>query len=383
MDTIRIGIMGARRGMSFYAPIAATPGFAVTAICDSDETRRENAKNHVGEEVVICETFEQLLDAGIDAVVLANFFHEHGDYAIRAMEKGIDVISETTAAPTLAKCLELVECCERTGRKYMLAANCPEMVGPEELMRVYNSGELGEVLYAEAEYFHPLHTDKEALSIIPTPEHWRSYLPGIYYNMHTLGVLMSATGLLPRSVCGMEIYTETCRNRQREIAHNSSAGSVALYKMENGSVFRSTGWVRMSPAGKWFRLSCEKGTIETERTNQDKVLFRRATGGEVLYTPAHQYTAKELESGHGGADARICRQICEYLSGQVEEPLFDIYRGVTLSMAGIYAHYSMLDGKTYEIPNIRDKAAREALRGDDRSPFPDESGKTTLPFGIR
>ena len=80
---------------------------------------------------------------------------------------------------------------------------------------------------------------------------------------------------------------------------------------------------------------------------------------------------------------RICRQICEYLSGQVAEPLFDIYRGVTLSMAGIYGHYSMLDGKTYEIPDIRDKAAREVLRKDDRSPFPDAEGKTTLPFGNR
>jgi len=28
-----------------------------------------------------------------------------------------------------------------------------------------------------------------------------------------------------------------------------------------------------------------------------------------------------------------------------------------------------------------DKAAREVLRGDYRTPFPDENGKTTLPYG--
>jgi predicted dehydrogenase len=289
------------------------------------------------------------------------------------------VISETTAAPTLGECLDLVECCERTGRKYMLAANCPTMVGPGELMRVYRSGELGEVLYAEAEYLHPT-TEAESLSLAPTETHWRRFIPGTYYNMHSLGVLMTATGLLPKRVTAMEIYTDSCRNRAT-VLNNKSAGSIALYQMDNGSVFRSTGWCTMSPSGKWFRLTCEGGTIETERENQDRVLLRRKGKGLMKYDPDNQYTKEEKKEGHGGADARICRQICDYLSGKVEEPLLDIYRGVTLSMAGIYGLHSILDGKTYDIPDIRNKEEREILRGDYRSPFPGKDGRPTLPFG--
>lgn len=379
MKKIRVGIFGGFRGIAFYSVIAKTEGFCVRAICDGRAETREEVKKKVGDEVLVCETWDEMIAAGIDAVILANYFHEHASYAIRAMEMGIDVVSETTAAPTLGECLDLVECCERTGRKYMLAANCPDMVGPGELMRVYRSGELGEALYAEAEYLHP-ETYEESLEFAPTDTHWRRYLPGTYYNMHSLGVLMTATGLLPRRVTAMEIYTDSCRNRS-SVRVNKSAGGIALYQMDNGAVFRSTGSCNMGPTGKWFRITCEKGTIETERGNQDRVLFRRNGKGIVKYDPENQYTKEEKREGHGGADARICRQICDYLSGKVDEPLIDIYRAVTLSLAGIYGLYSVLDGKTYDVPDIKNIEERECLRGDYRTPFPDDKGNITLPYG--
>ena len=351
----------------------------MVAIADADPLVREEIRTWAGAEAAVCEGMEDMLRVGIDAVILSNFFHQHAPFAIRAMEAGVDVISETTAAITPGECLELLECVERTGRKYMLAANCPEMIGPGELTRVYQSGEMGEVLYAEAEYFHPLLSDREVLSIIPTPEHWRSYLPGIYYNMHSLGVLMASTGLEPREVCGMEIATKSCEIRHAGLMKSQSAGGVALYKMDNGSVFRATGWCKIGPAGKWFRLSCEKGTVETERTNQDRILLRKNSGETVLYDPAAELTEEEKSTGHGGADGRICRRICQYLTGE-REPDFDIYKSVILSLAGIYAHLGNLDGKTYRIPEVRDKADREILRGDDRSPIPRDGGKLTLAY---
>ena len=179
---IRIGIFGGLRGLAFYSAINSTVGFSVRAICDANEATRTKVKNSVDEDVFICETWEELVSSGIDAVILANYFHEHAAYAIKAMEMGLDVVSETTAAPTLGECLDLVECCERTGRKYILAANCPSMLGPNELTRIYNSGELGEVLYAEAEYLH-FSTPEERESLMPTATHWRRFLPSTYYNI--------------------------------------------------------------------------------------------------------------------------------------------------------------------------------------------------------
>ena len=375
MSNIKIGIFGGFRGIAFYSVIAKTPGFSVCAICDANPETREAVRRAVADDVIVCETWDELIDAGPNAVILANFFHEHAKYAMRAMELGIDVISETTAAATAGECLDLIECCERTGQKYMLAANCPTMVGPEELMRLYRSGELGEVLYAEAEYLHVFSRESK-MKYAPTENHWRRHLPGTYYNMHSLGVLMTATGLLPKSVTAMDISTDIDGGEGV-----FRAGSIALYQMENGSVFRSTGCCSFGPSGKWFRLSCTGGTAETTRENQDRVLLRKNGKGSMEYDPEHQYTKEEKAEGHGGADARLCYQICDYLSGKTQEPLIDLYRAVTLSLAGIFGHYSILEGKTYAIPDVRNKEERECLRGDYRSPFPDETGKTTLPRG--
>ncbi len=384
MKDIRIGIFGGFRGISFYEVIENTPGFTVAAIADGRESTRDEVKKVVKDTVVVCETYEEMVAVGLDAVILANYFHEHAKYAIRAMEAGLDVISETTAAPTLGECLDLVECCERTGRKYMLAANCPTMVGPEELMRVYQSGELGQVLYAEAEYLHTSHTtdpvklEESRKMLSPNPRHWRKHLPGCYYNMHSLGVLMAATKTLPVRVTAMDVYS-TRDIFGNECGQKRLIAGIGLYEMDNGAIFRSTGCCKMGPSGKWYRLTCDKGTIETTREHQDRVILRPTGKGNTEYDPEHQYTEEELKSGHGGADARICKQITDYLSGAVAEPIFDIYRGVALSLAGIYGHYSVLEGKTLDIPDIRDKAAREVLRGDYRSPFVDENGKKTLP----
>ena len=376
----RVGILGGKRGMSFYAPINAQPGYRVAGVAEKVPERLEALRARVEPDTALCSSYEELVSLGIDVIVLANYFHEHCRYAIRAMEAGIDVISDTTAAPTAGDCLDLVECVERTGRKYFLAANCPVMVGPSELIRRYRAGELGEVLYAEAEYLHILGDTEEsaAANLYPEIDHWRRYLPGTYYNMHSLGVLMAATGLTPPRGTAMEICTEK-HAAKVHLKANRSPGAIALYEMDNGALFRSTGCCGFGPNGKWYRLSCEGGTIETTRLNQDRVLFRPNGAPAEEYDPEAQYTEEEKKSGHGGADMRICRKACTYLSGGDPGVYLDIYAAAALSLAAVYGLYSILDGKSYDIPDIRDKAAREVLRGDYRNPFPDPERPIDIP----
>ena len=204
---------------------------------------------------------------------------------------------------------------------------------------------------------HPT-TLEEKADIIPTTDHWRNFLPSTYYNMHSMGVLMALTGLTPKRVTAMEV----CGNVDDEITvdmANKARGGISLFQMSNGAVFRATGWCRLGPSGNWYRLTCENGTVETLRQNQDRVLLRKNWKGVTEYDPEAQYTADEKKFGHGGADAGVCKLICDYLSGKISEPPFDVYRAVTLSLAGIYGLYSILDGKTYDIPDVKDKKARE------------------------
>ena len=79
----------------------------------------------------------------------AIYFHEHASYAVKAMERGIAVLSETAAGGTMQECVELVEAAQRTGVKYMLSENYPYMRGVQELRRLYTGGTFGKVMYAE------------------------------------------------------------------------------------------------------------------------------------------------------------------------------------------------------------------------------------------
>ena len=76
------------------------------------------------------------------------------------MDKGIHVLSETTAAGTLKECVELVEAQERSSAIYALAENYPYMLCNQELERIYKGGTLGKVIYAEGEYVHPMNINE-------------------------------------------------------------------------------------------------------------------------------------------------------------------------------------------------------------------------------
>ncbi|MBQ4606194.1 MAG: Gfo/Idh/MocA family oxidoreductase [Clostridia bacterium] len=382
MENIRIGIMGLNRGKEYVKSYTALEGADVVAVCEKDPALVKAALELVPHPVQVCETYEELLDAGIDAVVLCNYFHEHARVAIAALKKGISVLSETTAAPTLGECVALVEAAEASTGKYMLGANVPVMYGCRELDRLYKGGTFGRVLYAEGEYFHV----SEPTSNHYIPEgaeyHWRRYLPRTYYNMHDLGVLMSITGAMPKKVNARAIFAPDVMEKTPK-AKRGDVASVILTEMDSGCLFRTTACASLGPTCKWFRLACENGTLETVREDQDSVLYRynpwSVPEGESLKKtydarPSARSDA-EKNAGHGGSDFLLSKNFLEYLRGEYE-PFFDVYRSVALSAAGILAWYSALeDGKPFDIPDFRDRAERAKYADDFRTPFPDENGE--------
>ena len=178
MKTIRIGVMGLSRGKEYVRSYTALDGAEVTALFEKDPALVQAALE-IAPEAKVCGSYEELLDSGIDAVVLCNYFHEHAKCAIAALEKGISVLSETTAAPTLGECVALCKAVEASAGKYMLGANVPCMYGCAEMDRLYKGGTFGRVLYGEGEYFH-VSAPGNSPHIPPEAQnHWRRYLPQV------------------------------------------------------------------------------------------------------------------------------------------------------------------------------------------------------------
>ena len=386
MEKIKIGVFGLWRGMSYLEQFHRMEDAVIWAVCDKNREYVEKARKLVGDQLICCGTYEELLDSGIDAVVLCNYFPEHAARAIQAVEHGVDVMSECTAAPTLKMCAELCEAVERTGRKYYLAENYPFTTPFREMTRLCREGTLGDILYAEGEYNH--NEPAEVLKMLtPGKYHWRAWLPRSYYVTHALGPLMYATGQMPVRVSAMAVHSKVQERELSEFRHNTDALAMMNCLTDKGALFRATGCTAMaSPSG--YRIVGENGSCETGRTLGDKVslwyqkwLTPEGRSSNQIYVPNLENFSDR--GGHGGGDYMVADIFMRYLRDG-EEPFFNVYRGCAMSAVGILGWRSCLeDGKPYDIPDFQDPAQRDAVRGDDLTPFPDENGNgITLPCNL-
>lgn len=390
---IKMGVFGLDRGSALLTSIEAIEGVTLHAVCDKNTEQYEKIKSSnsaLTDDVLYFTNFDEFIESGIEAVFLANYFHEHCKFAIRCLEKGIAVLSDTTAAATLKECVQLCEAVEKTGTKYMLGANVPFMDGIIEIDRIYKTGNFGKILYAEGEYFH-MEDENDWNRYAPFPSHWRNHLPGPYYNMHSLGPLMYITGEMPKYVNGRSVYAAPTKPAK---SYNKAydAGSFCFYETDKKALFRTTGCCQLGPTGKWFRLICENGTIETKRGNQDWIIttytpWLKPEGVEKGYEDydAPKNIKHEIQKTvtHGGSDYLMVQEFVDYLYDR-KTPFFTVYPAVSLSAAGIMGWMSVMDnGNCYEIPDFTDKKARAKWADHDKTPFPNEDGTgATWPCSI-
>lgn len=389
----KIGIFGLRRGSVFLQIINAIPEQAeVCAVLEYDAkcVEKLKEKKDLGENVKICKDFDELLNSGAEAIILANNFCEHAPYAIKCMENGIAVLSETTAAISLSECIDLCEAYEKTGTKYMLGANMPFCESLLEMKRLNDEGKLGKIMYADAEYYHPMDTKALISSARGKEKHWRSMLPITYYNMHTMGPLMHISGAMPKKVKAIAVRNEELI-KSFGISDNYDVTARSMVEMDNGAVFNVTGCSQIGPMSKWFRIDCEKGIVETERYNE-RIVWSRLNGKVIpdKYFPAtyetgfvtkeeyDKYTPGQRNIGHWELDFWLTISFIKFLNDEYK-PFFDVYKATALSAVGILGFRSILEDRTIDIPNFADKAEREKYRDDKYSPYAKDE-KYVIPY---
>ena len=174
---IRVGVVGVGRGQSFAAGASELVGMKLVALCDTWEERLHEVGQRYG--VPTYTDYDSFLAHDMDAVILANYLHEHAPFAIKALEAGKHVMSECTCNSTLAEGVALCRAVERTGLTYMLAENYPYTASNMEMRRLYRAGEVGSVTYAEGEYNHPMRPE-DRMRISPGLNHWRNWIPSTY-----------------------------------------------------------------------------------------------------------------------------------------------------------------------------------------------------------
>ena len=380
MEKIRIGIFGLGRGAYFIENFFANDS-EVVAVCDKkqwkvDEAIKETEK--FGGKAVGYSNFDEFIEHPMDAVYLANCFNEHAPYAIKALEKGIHVLSECTANGTMAEGVALVRAARKSNAFYMLSENYPFMLFNQEMRRVYRGGTLGQLMYAEGEYNHPmnLYDADVQTSLRDSVTHWRCYIPSTYYITHSLGPLCYATAAKPVRVTAMPIFIPrpddcVCPKRADRMA-------VIMTQNDDASVFRVTGCATFGAHGNSYRICGTKGQIENLRGTDGKIMLRYNDWeipegmNEVnsYYPELVDEDAEQIRnSGHGGGDFFVVRKFLEAIRTNTKPEMDELF-ATRLSSVAILAHRSLLaGGAPFDIPDFSLESDCVKYENDRATPF--------------
>lgn len=395
MEKIKIGVFGAWRGNTYIELFRKEEKTELVAICDKKFANEEKPEELA--DVECFADFDSFLThgkkLGMNAVFLANYFHQHASYAVKAMEAGMNVVSECTSAATLKECVELVEAVERTGKKYMIAENYPFMLMNLKMDSIVKSGALGRIMYAEGEYNHS-GSIEELKYLTPGKYHWRAWLPRTYYVTHAMGPLMYMSGAFPKYVSARAAHSDLLYEIH-DLRHNYDGVGMMFCEMDNGMIARFTGCTAMPSDYSRYRIVGDIASVEcggnigennvrmfyfehTKPENAEQETVIRAEPEDIS-----ERAVKAKNEGHGGGDYFVVQNMIDYFL-EDKKPFFDVYCGVAMSATAILGWRSCLNhGQNYKIPDFRIKEERDTVRDDDLTPFPDENGEgITLPCAL-
>ncbi|HEV8650911.1 MAG TPA: Gfo/Idh/MocA family oxidoreductase [Actinomycetes bacterium] len=369
---VRVGVLGLRRGAAL-ARLAQAAGMQVVAVCERDVRRREEAAKALG--AAAYADVEPFLDHAMDAVILVNDFDQHAPVAIRALDRGLSVLSETAACRTLAEGVALVEAAERSSGIYMFAENYPYMPFTREMRHRYQAGDIGEVRYAEAEY---LDEPADLAWFVNDRAHWRARTPATYYCTHSLAPVATITGTRPVQVSGFVVPTASGPEALDRARRGRGWAALLIVRLDNGAMFKALHGFLEAGQQSWVRIHGDNGLMENLRhgdTRNLRVVWDAVDGkdgrAEEVFLPwPPEFPATTADPmGDGVAETLMLRDFASAVRHEVA-PDQDVYLGVELSIIGIQAMRSSLDGSVpVEVPDLRRPDVRPIHAADDW--FPD------------
>ncbi len=385
---IRLGVLGGHRGHSMidYAH-ASQQDVELVAICDKMPEVLAHQRKVCGDGVAYYDSFDAFIKHDMDAVVLANYAHQHAPFAIRCMHEGKHVLSEVLPAHTLKEAVELVECVEETGMTYCYGENYCYMPGPARIRELYRADKLGELEYAEGEYVHNCEQLRPQITY-GDPTHWRYNSYVTFYCTHSLGPIVHATGLRPVKVTGFE------SGMTERLARTGGRGglfAVEMVEMNNGAIVKSTHG-ELYRDNVWYTFYGKKGRMETYRDSIEDLGVCRLVTELDAYDGGYETTVREdyypkrpfddvaEDFGHARSDFYLMYNFIRKLQGYKDADVIDVYEAMDMALPGIFAYKSVLAGGIpMALPDFRLKEDRDKWRNDTMCTDPETAGNMLVP----
>lgn len=359
---IKFGIVGLGRGKGLIVDSLHDPDVQLTAICDRNPEKLQAAQEYFAKEqvtdLILCDNYDDLLKTDIDAVIIATDAVCHVPYAVQALEAGKHVLSEIPAVNSLEEAKLLKKAVSAHPElKYMTAENGCYLGFIQAWKKMYADGKFGDIVYAEAEYLHA--PDPETFQDTSLdPDHWRTWNPAVKYCTHELGPLLHVMDDRCVSVCCMVPDAVYDPRKKAPYVENG----VALFKTAKGAVIRMlicfgayVGYTHN------YALYGTKGMIEFDKSKPRLEAHCFAKFSDIPGTFRNKIeipiTCSSFGDGDGthmGLDKKQLRAFLDCILNDTKPPI-DVDLGIRMSLPGIYAHESYLQGgNAVTIPDVTD-----------------------------
>lgn len=351
MEQVKMGVIGiGNMGSSHAGTIAdgKIPGMKLVAVADLRESRRQWAKEKLGEEIAVFGEGRELIDSGLcDAVLIATPHYQHPELSIYALEHGLHVLCEKPAGVYTKQVRAMNEAAERSDRVFAIMFNQRTNCVYRKMHELISGGELGAI-----KRVNWIITDWYRTQAYYDSGSWRATWDGegggVLLNQcpHNLDLL--------QWLCGMP-------NKVRAFCHEGKWHDIeveddvtAYLEYPNGAtgVFVTTtadapGTNRLEVTLEKGKLVCENGKLKLWRLEENERTFCK-TAKEGFAMPAcheEEVETDGLNEQHQGVMKAFAGRI---LNGTplVAEGTEGI-RGLTLSNA---MHLSSWLDKTVELP---------------------------------
>ncbi|SKB70130.1 Predicted dehydrogenase [Arthrobacter sp. 49Tsu3.1M3] len=176
-----------------FEALAGMDDAELVAVCDADPARRVAAQEAHG--VPGFEDYREMLDvAAPDVVHITTPHHEHAAIAIECLRRGVHVVLEKPLAHTLAEGERLLAAAADSTAKIALCFQNRYNAPVQEMRRLLDSGELGQVLGASATVMW--HRDADYYLSRPWRGSWAEGGGGLMMNqaIHTVDLLQWLVG---------------------------------------------------------------------------------------------------------------------------------------------------------------------------------------------
>lgn len=334
---IRMGIVGyglCKFGAAFG--FQDHPNVEVVAVSDLIRERREGLMKACRCEKSYDSLEELVKDSSIEAVFVATDAPSHVRHCMEVMNHGKHVM---VAVPAVWGSIEdadrLLETVQKTGMKYMMAETSCFRADCYAMMKIYQAGGFGKLVYSEGEYHH-FHSGEP----LPSFKGWRTTGAPLWYPTHCTAYYVGVTGERFTRVSAMGRKSEHGPLRP---GGNPFSDETALFQTSEG------GTSRMMLTSSIYGLIYEGGRVMGEKGFMIETKYY----GSMKDLPDIRRPALPPgvpAGGHGGSHGPLANEFIESILLD-RMPLVNIYQALSMTVPGIVAHESALkDGEPLKVP---------------------------------